>query len=108
MGDMIVLLSASLAIGVVTGLSGSLPWAIILSLSVLAAGAASAAAAGHGLAGTIAFGFAALVVFQGSMVVAAILRETRTRLARKTDRTGAIFSRRRSDDVAAADSRPSH
>ena len=108
MGEMILLLSASLAIGVVTGLSGSLPWAVILSLSVLAAGAASAAAAGLGLAGAIAFGFAALVVFQGSMVVAAILRETKTRLARKTDRASAIFSRRRPEDVAAADSRPSH
>ena len=105
MGDMIVLLSASLAIGVVTGLSGSLPWAVILSLAVLAASAASAA--GLGLAGAIAFGFAALVVFQGSMVVAAILRETKTRLARKSDRTSAIFSRRRPEDVAA-DSRPLH
>ena len=80
---MILFLMASLLIGIATGLAGSVPWAVILSLAILITAAAGASAADYTLAEGIGFCLAAVAIFQAALVASAILSELKLGLVRR-------------------------
>ena len=83
---MTLLVSVSLIVGAAAGTRGDLPWAVVLSVTVLLAGVACALASGFSVLAAAAIAFGIMAVFQATFALSAVVSEVARRRAALRER----------------------